>query len=53
MWKNLFSEATLLDLPLIAMFGFLLVFATIVVRVLSKQRTAHFEDMSRLPFDES
>lgn len=52
MWRELFSDAALLDLPVVAMFGFLAVFAFVVVRTMSRRRSEHFEQVARLPLDD-
>lgn len=53
MWKDLFSTAAMLDLPLVVMFFFMGVFFVVLARVFSKKRRPHYDHMSRLPLDES
>jgi len=53
MFKDLFTNASLLDLPVVAMLGFLFVFLASVWCVTRKHRSNHYDAMSRLPLDES
>lgn len=53
MWKDLFSSAALLDLPLIVMLGFMAFFFGAVVWAMSRRRAPHFERMARLPLEET
>ncbi len=51
MFKDLFRNASLLDLPVWAMCGFFAVFVCVLIWTLSKRQTAHFDAVSRLPLD--
>ncbi|MBI5850826.1 MAG: CcoQ/FixQ family Cbb3-type cytochrome c oxidase assembly chaperone [Planctomycetes bacterium] len=52
MFKDLFRNATLLDLPLWAMFGFIAVFGGVVCWTMSRRRTTQFDTLSRMPLDD-
>ena len=52
MFQNLFSASTLLDLPVVVMLGFIAVFLGVVVWVMARRRTGHYDEMARLPLDD-
>lgn len=52
MFKEFFKNATLLDLPMWAMFGFLAIFVGIVFWAMSRRQAARFESLSRMPLDD-
>ena len=52
MWKQLFDNAELLDLPVKVMLFFFAVFLAVLVRVTSRRRAQHYRDMAHLPLDE-
>ena len=51
MWKELFKNADLLDVPVLVMLFFFAIFALVVWRALSRKRTAHYHHMAQLPLD--
>jgi hypothetical protein len=51
MWKELFKNAELLDVPVLVMLFFFAIFAVVLWRALSKSRTVHYQHMSQLPLD--
>lgn len=53
MWKELFSTASLLDLPLVVMFAFMAIFVGAVIWTCSRRRTGHYERMAALPLIEN
>ncbi len=53
MWQELFQGATLLNLPLVVMIGFIAMFLGVLVWVFSRQRAPHFDKMAALPLDDS
>ena len=52
MLRELFQGSSLLDLPVIAMLVFLAIFLGVLVWVLRRTRTPHFERMAALPLDD-
>lgn len=52
MWKYLFSDMTLLELPLVVMLGFMAMFFATLYWVFSRRRVAHYETMASLPLFE-
>lgn len=52
MFQNLFSVSTLLDLPVVVMLGFIAVFLGVVAWVLTRRRSAHYDEMARLPLED-
>lgn len=51
MLKELFRFSDLLHVPVFVMLFFMLLFAAVLVRVLSRRRTPHYDAMSRLPLE--
>ena len=51
MWKDLFSGAVLLDLPIVVMLAFLALFVGVVLWTHGRRRRPHYDLMSRLPLD--
>jgi cbb3-type cytochrome oxidase subunit 3 len=52
MFKDLFSSAALLDLPVVSMIAFIAVFAGVLVWVSAKRRRPHYDRMSQLPLQD-
>ncbi|MCC6781655.1 MAG: CcoQ/FixQ family Cbb3-type cytochrome c oxidase assembly chaperone [Planctomycetes bacterium] len=52
MFREFFRGASLLDLPMVAMFGFIVSFVAVVCWTMSRRRHARFDAMSRLPLDD-
>ena len=52
MFKDLFSDSLLLDLPVVSMLGFFAVFVGVCIWVSARKRGAHYDRMSQLPLDE-
>ncbi|CAN5289452.1 hypothetical protein BH09MYX1_BH09MYX1_59620 [soil metagenome] len=48
MYRELMSHSSLLGLPLLALFLFIVVFAGIVIRTF-RQRAADYDDLAKLP----
>ena len=53
MWQELFQGASLLNLPLVVMLGFMAMFLGVLVWVFSRRRASHFDRMAALPLDDS
>ena len=52
MLKELFESATLLDVPILVMAFFMVVFAAVLIRVCLPSRTKHYRAMSQLPLEQ-
>ena len=52
MFRKLFEDSTLLDVPVVTMLFFFGVFVTVLIWVLRRSRSAHFDRMSKLPLDD-
>ncbi len=51
MLKQFLIESMHVTLPVVGMVFFMLFFAAVLLRVLSRDRRKHYEDMSRLPLE--
>ena len=51
MFKDLFSDASWLTLPVISMLLFIAIFVAVVVWVFRRPRAAHYRHMSHLPLE--
>jgi hypothetical protein len=51
MLKELFGFSDLLDVPVFVMLFFMLIFGTVLVRILSRRRSPHYEAMAQLPLE--
>lgn len=52
MFQDLFSESSLLDLPIVTMLGFFAIFTGVCLRVASQRRRTHYDHMATLPLEE-
>ena len=52
MFEDLFTSATLLDLPVVSMIAFITVFAGVIVWTAARKRRPHYDRMSQLPLDD-
>ena len=52
MLKELFESATLLDVRILVMAFFMVVFAAVLIRVCLPSRTKHYRAMSQLPLEQ-
>ena len=53
MFDKLVGESGLMDLPIWVMLFFVVVFAAVLGRALSRRRHGHYASMARLPLDEA
>ena len=51
MFKELVESSFLLDIPVVVMLFFMLIFVAVLIRVASGRRSAHYRAMSQLPLD--
>jgi hypothetical protein len=49
MWRDLFANASLFVLPILAMCIFVAIFCTVLVRVFQRARAPEYERMASLP----
>ena len=52
MWRQLFADASLFDLPIVAMCIFLAMFLAVLLRVLQRRRAPEYRRMAALPLDD-
>jgi hypothetical protein len=52
MFRALFQDGALLDLPVVSMLAFFALFAGVLVWTASRRRRSHYDRMSQLPLDD-